>query len=71
VTNTVYFWSEPLQVLENGLGLEESLVFLRSLVSPLNKEKESTVDVVNNYDFNVGLPSEVACALGRDNTNFD
>lgn len=40
VTNTVYFWNEPPQVLENGLGLEESLIFLKDLVSSEQRSRK-------------------------------
>lgn len=57
VTNPVYFWNEHPQVLDNGLGLEKSLIFLKEHVSPLNKRAEITIAIVNNsYDFNIKLP---------------
>lgn len=55
VTNTVYFWNEPPQVLKNGLGFEESLIFLWDHISPLNKGAEITMAAVNDYDFNIKL----------------
>lgn len=48
VANAVYFWNEHPPVLENGLGLEKSLIFLKELISPLNKGVENIMAVVNN-----------------------
>lgn len=57
VTNTVYFWNGYPQVLDNGLGLEKSLIFLKEHISPLNKRAEIMIAIVNNsYDFNIKLP---------------
>lgn len=54
---TVYFWNEHPQVLENDLGLEKSLIFLKEHISPLNKGAAITIAIVNNsYDFNIKLP---------------
>lgn len=57
MTNPVYFWNEHPQVLDNGLGLEKSLIFLKEHISPLNKRAEIMIAIVNNsYDFNIKLP---------------